>query len=86
MYLTIAVDQNAGEAEARLNAYLEQYYGIPAATARSRQACYAGSAAGVTEWLQGYATAGVQHMVVRCVGDHERHLELLAAIRSKLAA
>jgi alkanesulfonate monooxygenase SsuD/methylene tetrahydromethanopterin reductase-like flavin-dependent oxidoreductase (luciferase family) len=86
IYLTIAVDENAGEAESRLNAYLEQYYGIPAATARARQACYAGSAAGVTEWLQGYAAAGVQHMVVRCVGNHERHLELLAAIRSKLAA
>ncbi len=85
MYLTIAVDEDAERAEAQLNAYLEQYYGVPAAVSRARQACYAGSADAVTEWLQGYARAGVQHLIVRCVGEHARHLEVLAAVKGMLA-
>jgi hypothetical protein len=28
--------------------------------------------------------AGVEHLIVRFAGDHERHLDILAAIRSKL--
>jgi hypothetical protein len=69
----------------RLNAYLEQYYGQPAAVMRSRQACYAGPNDGLVEWLQGYARAGTTHLVLRFAGDHERHLETVAALRSKLA-
>ena len=29
MYLTLAIDDDAARADARLNAYLEQYYGMP---------------------------------------------------------
>jgi alkanesulfonate monooxygenase SsuD/methylene tetrahydromethanopterin reductase-like flavin-dependent oxidoreductase (luciferase family) len=84
MYLTLAVEEDGARAEARLNAYLERYYGQPAAAMRRRQACYAGPRAGLAEWLQGYATAGARHLVLRFAGDHERQLEILAAIRPQL--
>ena len=84
MYLTTAVDDDTSRADARLNAYLEQYYGQPAAAMRKRQVCYAGPSAGLAGWLQGYAAAGASHLVLRFAGDHERHLETVAAIRVKL--
>jgi len=78
MYLTLAVDENAARAEARMDAFLEGYYGQPAAVLRRRQICYAGPAEGVAAWLDGYAKAGANHLVLRFAGDHERHLEVLA--------
>jgi hypothetical protein len=51
---------------------------------RKRQACYAGPGAGLAEWLQGYATSGVAHFVLRFAGDHERHLETVAALRGAI--
>jgi alkanesulfonate monooxygenase SsuD/methylene tetrahydromethanopterin reductase-like flavin-dependent oxidoreductase (luciferase family) len=84
MYLTLAVEEDGARADARLNAYLERYYGQPAAAMRRRQACYAGPSAGLAEWLQGYITAGVRHLVLRFAGDHERQIEILAAIRPEL--
>jgi alkanesulfonate monooxygenase SsuD/methylene tetrahydromethanopterin reductase-like flavin-dependent oxidoreductase (luciferase family) len=84
MYLTLAVDEDAGRANQRLDAYLERYYGQPAPALRRRQSCYAGPIAGAIEWLQGYISAGAQHLVLRFAGDHERHLEMLAESRAKL--
>ena len=84
MYLTVAIDEDVSRADAKLAAYLEQYYGQPAALMRARQQCYAGPAAGFAEWLRGYVEAGASHLVLRFAGDHERHLEMLAAIRAKL--
>jgi alkanesulfonate monooxygenase SsuD/methylene tetrahydromethanopterin reductase-like flavin-dependent oxidoreductase (luciferase family) len=84
MYLTVAVDESTSRADDRLHAYLEQYYERPAAAMRARQACYAGPAAGLGEWLQGYASAGASHLVLRFAGDHERHLDAVTAIRAKL--
>ncbi len=84
MYLTLAVDDDAERANERLNIFLERYYGQSAAAMRKRQACYAGSADGLAEWLQRYATAGVAHLVLRFAGEHERHLETVAALRAKL--
>ena len=46
MYLTLAIDDDAARADARLNAYLEQYYAMPPDVTRKRQMSYAGSAAG----------------------------------------
>jgi hypothetical protein len=85
MYVTVITDEDRSRANERLNAYLEQYYGQPAAVMRSRQACYAGPIEPLAEWLQGYARAGATHLVLRFAGDHERHLETVAALRSKLA-
>ena len=84
MYLTLALDDDAPRADARLNAFLEGYYGQPAEVLRRRQVCYAGPAAGATAWLAGYAQAGASHLVLRFAGDHERHLEALAGVRQNL--
>jgi len=84
MYLTLAVDDDAARADARLDAYLGQYYGQPAVAIRKRQVCYAGPRAGAVEWLQGYVSAGASHLVLRFAGDHERHLEMLATVRADL--
>jgi alkanesulfonate monooxygenase SsuD/methylene tetrahydromethanopterin reductase-like flavin-dependent oxidoreductase (luciferase family) len=85
MYLTVIIDEDPSRANERLNTYLQQYYSQPAAVMRSRQACYAGPNGGLAKWLQGYAGAGATHLVLRFAGDHERHLETVAALRSKLA-
>jgi alkanesulfonate monooxygenase SsuD/methylene tetrahydromethanopterin reductase-like flavin-dependent oxidoreductase (luciferase family) len=82
VYLTLAIDDDADRAEQRLDAFLETYYGQPAAALRRHQACYAGSAAGAAECLQNYAAAGAAHLVLRFCGEHERNLETVAALRS----
>ena len=84
MYLTLAVDADAARAEARLNTFLERYYGQPAPVLRRRQAAYAGPPEGVAAWLDGYAQAGASHLVMRFAGEHERHLEMLAEVRASL--
>jgi alkanesulfonate monooxygenase SsuD/methylene tetrahydromethanopterin reductase-like flavin-dependent oxidoreductase (luciferase family) len=84
MYLTLMVDDDAERASQRLDAFLDRYYGQPAAVMRKRQACYAGPGVGLAEWLQGYARAGVAHFVLRFAGDHERHLETIAALRGAI--
>jgi alkanesulfonate monooxygenase SsuD/methylene tetrahydromethanopterin reductase-like flavin-dependent oxidoreductase (luciferase family) len=81
MYLTLSIDENRDRADARLNAYLEQYYGMRPDVMRKRQMCYAGPAAGAAEWLQGYVDAGASHLVLRVAGDHDHHLETLAGLR-----
>jgi alkanesulfonate monooxygenase SsuD/methylene tetrahydromethanopterin reductase-like flavin-dependent oxidoreductase (luciferase family) len=83
-YLTLAIDEDAARAERRLDAFVENYYGQPAAEMRARQACYAGSAAGAANWLRGYAGAGASHLVLRFAGDGERQLEIVAAMRAEL--
>jgi len=84
MYLTLAVGEDAARANQRLDAYVAEYYHQPAAAIRSRQACYAGPAAGAAEWLAGYVAAGASHLVLRFAGDHERHLDMLSALRARL--
>ena len=85
IYLTLAIDEDAGRAEQRIDAFLENYYGQPAAVMRRRQACYAGPAAGAAEFLRGFADAGASHTIVRFTGDHERNLETFTRLRAKLA-
>jgi len=78
MYLTLAIDDDAARAEARMDAFLEGYYGQPAAVLRRRQVCYAVPAGGVAAWLDGYVKAGASHLVLRFAGDHERLLDVVA--------
>ena len=85
MYMTIALDENAAAADARLNSFLERYYLQPAASMRSRQACYAGPASGVAAYLTGYAEAGAGHLVIRFAGEHETHMTALAKVRASLS-
>jgi len=84
VYLTLAVDDDADRAEQRLNTYLETYYGQPAADLKSWMTCYAGPMAGVAQWLEAYASAGVNHIVLRFAGDHDRSLDAVARIRESL--
>jgi alkanesulfonate monooxygenase SsuD/methylene tetrahydromethanopterin reductase-like flavin-dependent oxidoreductase (luciferase family) len=84
MYLTLAIDEDAGRAEQRLNGFLENYYGQPAAVMRRRQACYAGPAAGAATFLKGFADAGASHMIVRFTGDPVRNLETFTGLRTDL--
>ncbi len=81
MYLTLSLDDDLVKADDRLNDFLARYYGQPAPVLRRRQACYAGPAAGLAEWLDGYADAGAGHLVLRFAGDHERHLDAVAKLR-----
>ncbi|MEJ0019279.1 MAG: LLM class flavin-dependent oxidoreductase [Acetobacteraceae bacterium] len=84
MYLTLTVDEDADRAAARMDGFLEGYYGAPAAALRRRQAVYSGPAGGVAEWLDGYARAGATDLVLRFAGEHERHLAALAQVRTSL--
>ena len=85
VYLTLTIDEDKARAEERMNAFMQNYYGQPASVMRARQASYAGPAEGATEWLSSWVRAGVGHLVLRFAGDGERHLEAIAALRSKVA-
>jgi probable F420-dependent oxidoreductase len=84
VYLTLTVDDSSAAAEARMDRFMEHYYGRPAAEMRARQANYAGPAAGVVDFLSGFVAAGASHLVLRFAGDHRRHLEAVAKIRDQL--
>ena len=84
VYVTLAIDEDASRAEQQLNAFLESYYGRPAAVMRKAQGCYSGPAAGAADYLRAYADAGASHLIVRFTGDHQRNLETLTALRSQL--
>jgi alkanesulfonate monooxygenase SsuD/methylene tetrahydromethanopterin reductase-like flavin-dependent oxidoreductase (luciferase family) len=84
IYVTLAVDADAGRAEQRLDAFLENYYGQPAAVMRRRQACYAGPATGAAAFLKGFADAGASHVIVRFPGDPERNLDTFTRLRADL--
>jgi alkanesulfonate monooxygenase SsuD/methylene tetrahydromethanopterin reductase-like flavin-dependent oxidoreductase (luciferase family) len=84
MYLTLAIDDDAARAEARIDDYLERYYGERADVTRKRQMCYAGPAAGAAAWMKSYVDAGASHLVLRFAGDPERQLEAAARIRRDL--
>src|SRR5579871_845489 len=83
-YVTLALDADSTAAERRIDAFLESYYGQPAAVMRRRQACFGGPPAAAAEWLQAYAAAGVSDFVIRFTGDHEPQLEATAALRQRL--
>ena len=82
VYLTLAIDDDEAAGNARIDAYLEQYYGAAPALLRRRQACFAGTAEAAADWLRGYADAGAEHLVLRLVGDHPALLETVADLRS----
>ncbi len=84
-YVTLALDEDADRAEQRIDRFLENYYGQPAAVMRRRQATFAGPPAATAEWLRGYAEAGASDLIVRFTGEHERQLDAVAALRAQLA-
>ncbi len=84
VYLTITLDQDTDAGNARIDAYLENYYAAPAAVIRRRQTAFAGPPEAVADWIGGYAARGAGHIVLRFVGDHERMLESVAGVRGRL--
>jgi probable F420-dependent oxidoreductase len=84
MYLTLSIDDDAARAEARIDAYLERYYGQRADVLRKRQMCYAGPAAGAADWLKSYVEAGASHLVLRFAGDGAKQMEIVAGLRRGL--
>jgi alkanesulfonate monooxygenase SsuD/methylene tetrahydromethanopterin reductase-like flavin-dependent oxidoreductase (luciferase family) len=86
LYLTVAIDDDAAEAENAINTYLEGYYGAPADVLRRIQACRGGDLDQVLSFVRDYVDAGAQHVVIRVVGDHERTLQLLADHRDELTS
>jgi hypothetical protein len=80
MYLT-SLDDNAALAAGRLDRYMAAYCNQPGGVMRKQQACYAGLPAGLGELIAAHAQAGVGHMILRFAGDHERHLDAVAALR-----
>ena len=84
-HCTVSLHDDAVEAERILDAYLGQYYApAPVALMRRVQACYAGVPDGLADWLAEFVSAGVSHLVLRFAGDHDRHLDCVAKIRSAL--
>src|SRR5882724_11378013 len=57
VYVTLALDEDANRAGQRIDAFLERYYGQPAAAMRRRQAYFGGPAAAAAEFLDGFAKA-----------------------------
>jgi len=84
LYLTLTIDENADRAEQRMDGFMENYYGQPAAVMRGRQANYAGPAAGAAAWLKSYIDEGASHLVLRFAGDAERQMETIARLRGEL--
>ncbi len=84
IYLTLTIDDDSARADSRMTAFLEGYYGRPAAEMRARQACYAGPPGGVGEWIAGFVDAGASHVVLRFAGDHQRQIEIFAGVRAQL--
>lgn len=86
LYLTLAIDENAERAEARMNDFLFAYYGQRPDIMKKRQACFSGSAAAAAEWLNGYVQEGAGYLVLRFAGEHERHMETIAKLRASIAS
>jgi alkanesulfonate monooxygenase SsuD/methylene tetrahydromethanopterin reductase-like flavin-dependent oxidoreductase (luciferase family) len=85
IYTTLAIDEDPSRANQRIDAFLENYYGQPAAAMRRRQACFAGPREGAAEFLRGFVATGATHVIVRLVGDPDRQLEAVAGFRAELA-
>ena len=86
LYLTLAIDENEARAEERMNNYLSAYYGRRPDVMKKRQACFSGSAGAAAEWLNGYVEEGARYLVLRCAGNHDRHLETIAKLRAVLVS
>ncbi len=81
LYVTVYVDDDETAANARIDRFLESYYGIPGKAMRRAQACFGGSREALTAWLRSFVEAGVDHLIVRLAGDHEAQLDCLSEIR-----
>lgn len=84
-YLTISLDNDPAVADQTLNGFLAAYYPAPPEVMRTFQACYAGSRAGLTEWVGAFVAAGAEHLILRFAGNHDSHLEACSTLGGELA-
>jgi probable F420-dependent oxidoreductase len=83
-YVTVAVDDNRENGMARIDRFLEAYYGVPGPVLRRRQAAFGGPAEEVAAWIKSYVDTGATHICIRFAGDHENSLKAMAALRSQM--
>ena len=84
-YVTVAIDDDPGAAEAALDSYLVRYYNLPAERIRTEEYVFAGDRAAVAGWIAGFVEAGCTHLCVRVIGsDDARQMEELAALRDRI--
>ncbi len=72
------------EAEATIDDYLQMYYNAPPAALRSFQACKGGTSDEVMSFLRSFVDGGAEHLVIRCVGDHQAIQKTIAERRDEL--
>ena len=84
IYLTVSVMDDTEKAEAAIDTYLEGYYQAPASALRSYQACKGGDGDQVIEFIRSFVEGGAQHVIIRCVGDHDAVQKLLCDRRDEL--
>jgi probable F420-dependent oxidoreductase len=84
MYLTVCIDDDRAQAEAKVAAFMEAYYPRRGEAMMKNQAWVAGPAAVIAERLAAYADAGLTHLVIRFTGEHERQLEAMTELRTML--
>ena len=77
----IKAEKLRAKAESMIDNYLTDYYNMPAEIMRSVQACCGGSLETVMGFIEQFADAGADHIVLRLVGDHHTALEQIAASR-----
>lgn len=86
IYLTVSIMDDAAEAEAAIDTYLEDYYSAPAIAMRKFQACKGGTANQVIDFIRSFVEGGAQHLVIRCVGDHNLIQQILSQRRDEIHA
>ena len=85
-YVTVAISDDSGVAEAELDSYLSRYYNRPAEHVRHEQYAFAGDKAAVASWLNGFVEAGASHLCVRVTGtDDARQMAELAELGREIA-
>ena len=83
-YLTVCVDDDVDAANAAIDAYLAEYYGVPGEVMRSLQTTYGGPLDGALEFIRSFTARGVDHVVLRLVGDHDRQLQAFSEVRADM--
>ena len=84
-YVTVAINDDPGVAEAELDSYLSRYYNRPAEHVRHEQYAFAGDRDAVAGWLNGFVEAGASHLCVRVTGtDDARQMAQLAELGKDL--
>ena len=84
VYLTLAIDDSHENGVARIDKFLEAYYGVPGHILRRRMASFGGPAEEAAAFVKSYVDQGASHICIRFAGDHENSLKTMAALRQQM--